>query len=606
VIRVLPEHVAMKIAAGEVIERPASVVKELVENSLDAGATRIKIEIEEGGRRLVRVHDDGGGMGAADLELAFLPHATSKIGSVDDLFRIASFGFRGEALASIGAVARAQITTRQRGEALGRRIVCEGGVLGTALDAGAAEGTVFEVRDLFFNVPVRLQFLKSDRSEVAAVVDAVTKLALPHPEVGFTLTHGGREVLSAPPASSLLGRIVDLFGREARELLAISGERDGVRAGGFFGKPDAARPSATCQYVFLNGRSIRDKGVAAAVARAYQDKILPRRYPIYFLTLAMDPARVDVNVHPTKTEVRFRDKDAVFGAVFAGVRAALDAAAVGVSWLPRRDPPAGDLLAEDAREGSAAGAPDPRVAAPSAPRPERPTFTEELRRSERALYGELPVVPPASERARVRSGACTHVARPAVVGPAAPERFLQIHDSYILVEEVGGFSIVDQHALHERMLFEKLLARVGSAESQPLLVPHVLELGSLDRERVRAALPDLAALGLVVAEFGRTSFAIHEVPLDLAKGDPARLIDAVLALDEERAATGFTDIRRAMAAGLACRGAVKFNQRLPDPEIRALLEWSRAHPQCTACAHGRPIRLSTSLAELELRFLRKA
>lgn len=644
-IKVLPQHVADQIAAGEVIERPASVVKELVENSIDAGASAIRVDIEDGGKRLIRVIDDGCGMDEDDLRLAFVPHATSKIAGVDDLFRVASFGFRGEALASIGAVARSRIVSRRHDRPLGAQISCEGGELSPVLAAGASVGTLVEARDLFFNVPVRLKFTKAAAAETAAVSEQLTRLALPHPEIDFSLYHGDREVFKTSRARDFEARIVDLFGRDVKgKLLSVSGGSDSPIIEGFVGTPEAARPSAAMQYVFLNGRFIRDKSIAQAVIRGFEGFLMPRRHPLYFLRISINPADVDVNVHPTKIEVRFKDKNSVFGAVFVAVRRALESAHGGSVVLPSRlrtDEAAGlpfetpavdgspgrssiERVAEDDSTNSSPPAavapsqpvsrrvevaPDPAEGRSTVTSSDNPCARKEppgWRDTAESLYRghSMPVRPPTPEPKK-KNGQCAAVARPAVIRPGTPERFIQMHDSFLIVEEYDGIGIYDQHALHERMLFEGLMARTRDSARQPLLVPFVIDASPTEREKLRAAIADLEELGVVVAEFGRSSLALQEVPLDLAKASPERLINAVLDLEEERLATGFEDIRRAMAAGMACRAAVKFNDRLPDDDIRALLSWFRRHPHAAACPHGRPVRLKSSLDELEQRFLRK-
>ena len=604
-IRVLPPDVANKIAAGEVIERPASVVKELVENALDAGAKRLRVEAEEGGKRLIRVIDDGAGMSPEDLGLAFLPHATSKIASAEDLFQVASYGFRGEALPSIGSVARCRVVTRRPEDALGAEIACEGGALSTPAAAGAAVGTAFEVRDLFFNTPVRRKFLKGDSAEVASIAESLTRLVMPHEELGLAFHHNGREVMRCDPAPSFEARLREIFGREVKgSLIPLGIEHAGLRVDGFVSKPEAATARASRQYAFLNGRFIRDKSITAAVAKAFEGYLMPRRFPMFFLRLALDPALVDVNVHPTKIEVRFRDREAVFVAVFRACRTALD----GFHGAP----PLRSVGAVDSSAGSVSAVKEERSAEALLPGFQTrdgaavpATRFAELRRIERSLYPTG--VPEGRETvARSTAGSCARPAEPEAVHLGAPARFLQIHRSYILVESADGLSIIDQHALHERLLFDRLTDASRPADSQPLLVPCVLDLAPAERECLRGLSDELKEIGLVVADFGRMSLAIHEVPVDLAHADPERLARAALKLEDEKAATGFSDIRRALRAGLACKAAVKFNDRLPDEEIRALLAWHAANPTSAACPHGRPVRLHMSLADLEQRFLRKA
>ena len=627
-IRVLPEHVANKIAAGEVVERPASVVKELVENAFDAGATRVTVEAEEGGRRLLRITDDGEGMSPDELPLAFAPHATSKIRDTDDLFHVASFGFRGEALASIGSVARASITSRRPDAKLGARVTCEASELGDVLDAGSAYGTIVEVRDLFYNTPVRRKFLKSASAEVARITDVLTRLILPRPDATLRFVHNGRKVLAVEAVESFERRVLDLFGHELDgKLLAVHRSRDDMAVEGFIGLPDVARATAARQYLFLNDRTIRDRGIGHAVTRGFEGYLLPRRHPVFFLKVTIDPSLVDVNVHPTKTEVRFRDKDAVYGRVYRAVRDALEQArpmaSLGrlgrtsvreggdeidtgmttqpssqqsVIWSPSSTGASG---ADSAEGGGVTSGVSPTSSSPS-------SSSTGFSSSSKSPPSRTPL--PMRPSPTISGKACSD--RPRVdAGAEERIRFLQIHDSYILVEDGEGFYVIDQHALHERMLFEKILAQANDATevpSQRLLVPDVVDLAPAEREHVLAAKDELAALGLVLGSFGGSSVAIEAVPLEFAKAKPQRLIDAVLAVEEEKAATGFTDVRRAFVAGMACRAAVKFNDRLSDDAIRTLVEWERSTVDSAACPHGRPTRLRVTLQELELRFLRKA
>ncbi len=609
-IRILPPHIANKIAAGEVIERPASVVKELVENALDAEATRVLVELEEGGKKLIRVTDDGVGMGVEDLALAFHPHATSKIENPDDLFQILSYGFRGEALSSIGSVARATILSRRRGETLGHRIDCERSEVGAPHEAGAPEGTMVEVRDLFYNTPARRKFLKADGSEVARVTEIVTRLALARPEIRFEVVHNGRKVLRCEGAEDIESRLVRFFGKELDgKLVPVAEERDGLSLRGFIGLPSVAKPSASRQFVFMNDRYIKDRSISHAAAQGFEGFLSSRRYPVFFLYIDLDPKTVDVNVHPTKVEVRFRDRNLVFSAVKRAVARAL-AIARPMADLGGSIPagPAARPRVEHEKEAAADAEPagERRWAQPSAsaiPAARR----ERVAEMEAGLFGLVPSETVRSQPAP--SGErCRHEGpRPAPAAGPGAFRFLQIHASYILVEDDEGFYIVDQHALHERMLFEKIWRRVeeGAPDSQRLLVPEVVELSPAERERFLAMKDDLDAIGFVIEPFGGDSVVVQSLPQDLAKRGARKLLETMLGAEEEGFDLPLRELRRDVVATMACRAAVKFNDRLSDAQIRELLLWERGAESSAACPHGRPTRLRITLAELERRFQRK-
>ncbi len=603
-IRVLSPEVANRIAAGEVVERPASVVKELLENSLDAEASRVLIEVEEGGKRLIRVTDDGDGLTADDLALAFVAHATSKIASVEELFQVQSFGFRGEALASIGSISRASILSRRADDALGHQVRCEGGHITPVEVAGGPRGTVVEIRDLFFNTPARRKFLKNDSAEIARISEAVLRVLLGREDLSLELKHNGRRVLRVDPAESFEARLLELFGHDLDgKLVPVRAEEEGVILDGFLAAPDAARGNAQRQYLLLNERFIRDRSLQHAVARGYEGFLLPRRYPVWFLRLDMDPATVDVNVHPMKTEVRFREKNRIFTLLQRACRDALEASR-----------PSGTLrLAAEAPHPSES----PR---PHSPPPRPSTRRERVAEMEAGLFGATGPIstsdeaasPPVVKGLRTRDGSgarrsCRDGALPRHVENPEDFRYVQVHDSYLVVEDDRGFHVIDQHALHERMLFEQLAARMdaGDVASQELLVPWVRELSLAEKQKVLAAESELDAMGLRIRDFGGRDVAVEAVPADFGETSPDRLIDAVLAADEERVEESIGGLRRRLLAALACRAAVKFGQSLSDREIRRLLAWERESPRSAACPHGRPTRVRIGLDELERLFLRK-
>jgi DNA mismatch repair protein MutL len=593
-IRVLSQEVADRIAAGEVVERPASVVKELIENALDAGATGLSLELEEGGLRLIRLTDDGRGMSQEDLALCVLPHATSKIADVDDLFRISSFGFRGEALPSIAAVSEVLIRSRPREAPSGARIEVRGGERTGPRPDGMPPGTIVEVRGLFFNVPARRKFLRSPRAEYAQVLDMITRLLLPHPAVALRVHHDGRKALDLRPVRDERERVAELFGEEAAQsLLALEGEREGLRIRGYASRTERTRRTGDQQFLFLNGRFIRDRGLAFAVRDAYSGFILPRQHPSVFLFMDLAPDRFDVNVHPTKTEVRFRDRDLAVGLVRHLLRRRLEAGDAAPrlrmaepSRVREGAPPAmqatpGAVLEELARElfGGEGGA----AAEPGSPIPE-------------PFHGRPPV--------RVRRSCGDPVAPRAGRSPGPS---VQIHRSYLVTEDQDGLVILDQHALHERRLFEALMDqfRRSAVESQRLLLPETLALGPARLEFLLQAAPDLAAMGIEVAAFGPGTAAVHAVPALLARASPAGLVETVLVALEEGREPGRGGFHERVAADLACRSAVRFGDAL-DPTAQAeLLAWWRAHPALRNCPHGRPVALRLGLAELERLFERK-
>ena len=555
-IRVLEPDVVNKIAAGEVIERPASVVKELVENALDAGATEIRVDADDGGRKLLRVSDNGRGMSAEDLPLAFAPHATSKLATADDLFAIATFGFRGEALASIGSVARVRLASRTA-DGEGAEIVVENGRPSDVKPAGTPPGTVVEVRNLFQNVPVRRKFLRSVEIETEHIVEAVCRFAIARPDVRFDLFLDG-DRRHALPAADRRARIGAFFGDEvASSLKEVSG--DGFHA--WIAPPQHSRVNAKSLYFYLNGRFIRDRVILRAVNEAYREMIPHGRYPVAFLFLDMDPAEVDVNVHPTKIEVRFRSV-----------------------WKLH------DRLAVLLRKELLGGSLDVRI------QPE--------------AVAELPPAPPAPARAVVdffTHGSEAPSPATAVVAPplvTTGRRVFQVHDRYLVEEVEDGLRVIDQHALHERIMLESFreqFARAAIAK-QRLLLPAVVEL---DRER-RARLDEhrelLESFGLEVDDYGPAAVAVRGMPALVGDADPAALLLDVLDLAEE-ADPEIPLIERALEF-MACRAAVKFGRRLAPEEIERLLRDAASLDFSHACAHGRPTAIKLTLADLERFFHR--
>ncbi|HSC17899.1 MAG TPA: DNA mismatch repair endonuclease MutL [Rhizomicrobium sp.] len=598
-IRRLREGTINRIAAGEVVERPASAVKELVENALDAGATAIETAISNGGADLILVEDDGCGMHPRELRLAVERHATSKlpqIGDEDDLSQIATLGFRGEALPSIGAVGRLCIASRNAdGEAHEIRI--DGGDLRgpapCAFLGDGQSGTRVEVRELFFATPARLKFLKSPRSEDLATLEVVKRLAMARPAVAFTLTIDGRRALSLPREEDLFGgrlrRLAQLMGRDfADNALAIAAEREGVRLSGFAGLPTYNRANAAMQFLVVNGRPVRDRLLLGAVRGAYADFLAHQRHPALALFLDCDPAFVDVNVHPAKTEVRFRDSGLVRGLIVSSLRAALHEAAHRASTTV-----AGEALA--ALRPHAAPMPHSAHAQPihaGLAEPER-DYTAPL------FAGPADVA--AARMERIEEVAST-AALPLGVARA------QLHENYIVAQTESGIVIVDQHAAHERIVYERMKKALanGGVATQPLLVPEVVSLDPAEVERIGARAEQFAELGLVLEPFGPDAILVRETPALLGQIDIGALLrDLADELAETGSAISLKERLDHVVATLACHTSVRSGRRLNAEEMNALLREMEATPHSGQCNHGRPTYVELKLADIERLFGRR-
>ncbi|MGE5547723.1 MAG: DNA mismatch repair endonuclease MutL [Solirubrobacterales bacterium] len=603
-IRLLPPTLVNQIAAGEVVERPASAVKELVENALDAGASRIDVVLVEGGQALISVTDDGGGMTPDELALAVERHATSKLDG-DDLVHIRHLGFRGEALPSIGSVARLTLTSRPRGQDSAWSLTVEGGAKGSPLPAAHPVGTRVEVRDLFFATPARLKFLKAARTELGHAVDVLERLAMAHPAVAFSLADGSRSVLKlaaqrGEAAAARLARIAAVVGREFEgNAVRLEARREEVGLTGWAGLPTFNRGTSAYQYLFVNGRPVKDRLVIGAVKGAYQDVLSHDRHPVVALFLDLPPDAVDVNVHPAKAEVRFRDAALVRGLIVSAIRHALAEAGhrasttVSTAALGALGAYAAPAATRPAWGGPAAFRPSPgqvrEAAAAQAPW---------------GLNETLPnlALPPAA---------------PAEPGPAVAEEGTefplgaaraQLHDTYIVAETTDGLVIVDQHAAHERLVFERLKAALaeGGPQSQVLLLPEVVDLGEAAAARVADRAGDLAALGLVVEAFGPGAVVVREVPALLGDTDVQALVrDLADDLAEWGEALALTDRLQHVAATMACHGSVRSGRRLSVAEMNALLRQMEATPLSGQCNHGRPTHVTLKLADVEKLFGRR-
>ena len=597
-----------RIAAGEVIERPAAVVKELVENSIDAGATEITVEVEDGGRALIRVVDNGGGIPSEDLPLAFASHATSKLSSDDDLFRISTMGFRGEALASIGSVSHARIVSRVAGAEAAAEVFNRGGSMSDIQAAAGNIGTTIEVRNLFFNTPARRKFIKGTSTEFGHISEALLRAALPYPLVSFKLLHNGRVSLDLP-AGNEEDRLLAAWPDEFREQRLNVDARDAeLRLRGIIGMPELARPTARYQYLYLNGRAIRDRFVQHAVREAYRGLTEPGRHPAAILLLRIPAGDVDVNVHPTKAEVRFRDGGRIHGLVLSAIREVLLGNDLTPSAVPMSsvdDPPRQDLrekLAEFFKQipGAMSAAPPtaPAFASPGIALATDPTH-------------EAPVAPTNGSAACGFAGEGTHsVGNPTPGAPppsAKPQAAIQLHNSYLVAQSDEGMVIIDQHALHERIMYEELLARLqhGPLESQRLLIPIPVAVSSAQSALLDQIQPLLNRIGIEVAPFGPGSVAVQSFPSFLEKLDPAAFVSELLERGEQELLDLHDEeLLHEVLDMMACKAAVKAGDPLTQPEIEALLARRELVERSSNCPHGRPTTLRLSLKDLEKQFKR--
>jgi DNA mismatch repair protein MutL len=597
-IRVLPETTVNRIAAGEVVERPGSAVKELVENAIDAGARRIEVTLGGGGRTLIAVGDDGCGMSADEITLAVERHATSKLPS-DDLLDIAWLGFRGEALPSIASVSRLSITSRVRGADGAWRLDVEGGRRGAVRPAALAAGTRIEVRDLFFAVPARLKFLKTDRTEINNALDAVRRLAMAHPEIAFSVADeaGSRLRLDAAQGELLDARLVRLaaaMGREfAENALAIDAEREGLRLTGYAGLPTLNQAYARGQYLFVNGRPVRDPLLSGAVRGAYRDLLARDRHPMVALYLEVPRSLVDVNVHPMKTEVRFRDPGLVRGLIVGALRHALAAAGHRASTTVAAD---------------ALGALRPQTAPGWRPAalPHRGGTAAAV-----AYYTPLPGTDAPSARAGLPAGLAE--AEPSAGAEAFTAYPLgaaraQLHETYIVAQTADGIVIVDQHAAHERLVHERMKQALaeGGVKRQGLLVPEVVEMEDAACERLLARADELAELGLLVEAFGAGAVVVREVPALLGQADVQGLVrDLADDLAELGEGLSLKERLEEVCGTLACHGSVRAGRRLSVTEMDALLRQMERTPHSGQCNHGRPTYVELRLADIERLFGRR-
>jgi DNA mismatch repair protein MutL len=638
-IHQLSPSVVNKIAAGEVIERPASVVKELLENSVDAGATRIDVILEKGGSEVIRVADNGCGIPEDQLPLAVASHATSKIKSADDLFSVETLGFRGEALASIAEVSRLVVRSRPRVAQSGAELEIVGGAAQPIAPVGCPVGTTIEVRNLFFNTPVRHKFLRSPQTEMGHSIEALTRLALAHPGIHFTLAHNGRVVHDLPPANGIRARIAAFFGEElAGDLIEVRGEIEGIGLNGFVANPMHSRATGRMQYLFLNGRAIRDRALQHALGEAYRGLMLTGRQPICFLRLDMPAELVDVNVHPTKQEVRFQDSGRLYSLLLGTLRTKFlttDLRARGVSSV-------GALGEAPNSEDESTGASElvqwakqelgRRVDSVAVPADERMT----------SLFGGADTMPGHAPSDSLRYddqeplrihrldegasrtfdigrrqdwpvGGAQRIAEPSP-GPSLQGRgfgsshgALQVHNRYLIVENEAGIEVIDQHALHERILYEQIREKVlsGALESQKLLVPEPVDLSATEAAAVLEHSELLGQLGVEVQPFGGETVLVSSYPAMLANLSPAEVLrDLVEKLLPGGRQPEVRDMLDELLHMISCKAAVKFGDRLSAEEVEALLAQRHLVQDQHHCPHGRPTALVFTREDLDRQFKR--
>lgn len=591
-VRQLPQNLINQIAAGEVIERPASVVKELLENAIDAGATRIDIEIDGGGAKLIRIRDDGCGLTEADLAMAVRPHATSKISSLEDLEGVATLGFRGEALASIASVSRFSMTSRCDGSQHGHRIHSTGADNAAPEPASHPEGTTVEVRDLFYNTPARRKFVRTEKTEFNHIDDLVKRAALSRMDVTIRLSHNGRALRNYPATTDqqqLERRLASLMGSEFLEQsLAIEHEHLGLQLSGWVGLPTYSRSQADQQYFFVNGRMIKDRLVTHAVRQSYQDVLFHGRHPVYCLFLALDPRKVDVNVHPTKAEVRFRDGRSVHDFLFRTLHHAL----------------AGDRPA-DRFESAQPAAPQQMPTYQQSALPMRRSDAGAAIADQKALYRESPPAPfDGSRRQQPDMTAEPEDGEPPPLGYA----IAHLHGVYILAQNKTGLIVVDAHAAHERITYERMKSALDQGEgirSQMLLVPVNVQVSEREADIAEQRAGDFAQFGMEITRMGNETLCVRRVPTLLQHADAAALVrdvlsDIVTAGSSER----LRDNANEVLSTMACHGSVRANRRLSVPEMNALLRDMERTERSGQCNHGRPTWTHLDMHELDRLFLR--
>jgi DNA mismatch repair protein MutL len=612
-IRKLSPLLINQIAAGEVIERPASVVKELVENSLDAGARRIDVQVEDGGRELIRIADDGGGIPADELRLALEPHATSKISEPEDLEAISTMGFRGEALASIASISRLRLTSRVPSSPEGAVIEASGDQFGQVMPAGCAPGTVIEVRNLFFNTPARRKFMRTASTEFAHISETLTRIAMARPDVGFKLTHNGRVAFDLPPGQTARQRCLAILGEEIADgLLEFESDERGIQLWGLAGMPNLARATAKFQYVFVNGRCIRDRNIAHGVKEAYRGLIEPALQPMIVLFIGMDPTLVDVNVHPAKAEVRFADSNAIHGQVLAVIRQRL----LGADLTPKLAMVGGNSIAFTPIVPAGSS---PLVTAGPAPEikttgdfvdyfrqmdPRQKGFVFDEVKREMGVSLDSPVTTDAAVATLPGAPRSTEMIK------ASSTPILQVHNSYIVTQDDQGIVIIDQHALHERMMFQELYERIcksGKLESQRLITPAVLEASPGRMEMLNRLQPLLEKIGVEAVPLGPTTIGIQAFATLLfdRNVEPTEFLNTLIdRAEEENFSPNDEAALHEVLDMMSCKAAVKAGDSLAPEELSELLQRRDHIERAASCPHGRPTAIRLTLHDLEKHFKR--
>ncbi len=601
-IRILPDHLVNQIAAGEVIERPSSVVKELVENAIDAGATRISVMIEGAGKQLIRVSDDGRGMTRDELALCVERHATSKLPDTD-LLAIHFLGFRGEALPSIGSVARLTVRSRKRGADEGFSITVEGGKRSDVMPAAQAEGTVIEVRDLFFAVPARLKFLKSDRTEQLQISELIERISIAHPDIQFELVSDGRTTRQMRSADMLSGdghseRIEQVVGKGfAANMARVEKERDGVRVTGYAGLPTFSRGNAAMQFLYVNRRPVRDRLLLGVIRAAYQDVLARDRHPVVVLFVEIAPEAVDVNVHPAKAEVRFRDANAIRGLLFSGLSDALKGVSQRASTHVADQ--ALNAFTPEAFAAPAGVAMGERFAMPTARGWQPQVFNQSSEWLPQARAQADVVTMPVREAAQVDTALEDQPLGAAVA---------QLHNTYIVAQTRDGMVVVDQHAAHERLMYERVKDQMqaGGVARQMLLIPEVVELSEAQADALFTRKDEWATLGLILEKFGDTAIVVREIPALVGDTDVAGLIrdlaDDVEAFD---AGLALKDRLESLLSTMACHGSIRAGRAMRIDEMNALLRQMEATPFSGQCNHGRPTYVALKKFDIEKLFGRR-
>ncbi len=663
-IHLLPDQLINQIAAGEVVERPASVAKELVENALDAGARRVQVDIELGGRRLLRVTDDGSGMTRDDAVMAFERHATSKIRSLGDLAAIGTLGFRGEALASIASVAKVELITKNESDAAATRVVIEGSKLIDVKDAARPRGTTITVRDLFFNTPARRKFLRSEATENFHLINLVTHYALAHPDIAFTVTNNGRETLQVTPAKDLRERAFQLFGGDfLNNLLPVDGGHEYIaRIGGYISAPRERRTTRDSQYFFINGRFVRDKVLARGLSEGYRSVLPHGVYPVALLFLEVPKEEVDVNVHPAKTEVRFRRIEAVRETVTEAVRQAL--ARAGILEEDKKQETAGSKQeavssAQLSEQPEVAGGPQENTNAPNAPNAEEqqkmdfiPAFSDDFERQANRMGGETavrqesgdpgskpdenvveasyqegpakPSIQKASQTDQIAAFIESNQSQAVLPPLDSAEKLVksvetdqvsrgsiqplgQLDESYIIAIDDDGLLLVDQHVAHERILFDKYskLLKEKKVESQNLLLPETFDLTPAQAAAFDEVQEELDACGFGLMRLSGRTVAIKSVPMDLPAHEARNLLAEILeTVDKEKHGAARTSFRDDVAASLACRAAIKVHMKLTMEKMHWLIDRLLVTSSPTTCPHGRPVILRLTMRDIEKGFHR--